>query len=92
MKPLARLEKPNAQEMRLIELNYSQLCSIDRLVVPTIVIALLVGAGSIVAVGYAFPNLSTKYQNVSMVFVSFGMAFIYYDVLYLSRKMRSSWN
>lgn len=87
-KPLKPEKKPNAQEMHLIELNYSQLCSIKHLVIPTIVIALLAGAGGIFAVGYASQNFSTRYQIASIVFVSFSMAFIYYDVLYLSRKIR----
>ncbi len=82
-----RLKPRNLQEKHLIEVVYLQLCS-NHYLIPPIAVALLVGAGGIFAVGLATSNLSDQFEIASTIFVSFGLIFLYYDALYIFRKMR----
>jgi len=84
MKLPKRPKSLSPQETRLIELMYSQLCSIHHLVSP-IAVALIVGGASIYAVGLGTPNSSIQYENASIILLSFSMIFLYRDLVYLAR-------
>jgi H+/gluconate symporter-like permease len=86
-KPQMRSKPLSSQEKHLIEVMYSQLCSMHH-VVPPISIALIVGASSIRAIGYGATSSLTQYTNASIILLAASLIFLYYDTLYTFRKMK----
>jgi len=86
-KPQMRSKPLSSQEKHLIEVMYSQLCSMHRMV-PTIAIALIAGALSILAIGFGVTTSLTQYTNASIVLLTFSLIFPYYDLIYIYRKKK----